>query len=85
MRKGSKATIYTRLFALRTMRNMSQRALAHASGVSNKTIVGIEKGKSWPTTETVEKLCNALHISSQDFFTSDPSQADGEDDDRRVA
>lgn len=85
MRKGSKAGIYTRLFALRTMKNMSQRALSAASGISNKTIVGIEKGKIWPRTDTVKDLCEALGVTSEEFYTTDPTQADGEEEERKIA
>lgn len=75
MRKKPK-NIYTQLFHLRTMKNMSQRALSKASGVSSKTIVDIESGRSWPNTDTVAKLAKGLGITPPELFTQDTECAD---------
>jgi transcriptional regulator with XRE-family HTH domain len=84
VRKNRKAGVYTRLFVLRTRSNLSQKALAKVSGVSNKTIVDIERGKSWPTPETIEKLSKALSIPTEEFFTDDPREADGKEDEEAI-
>ena len=68
----------TRLKYWRTRRNFSQLSLQKASGVSSQTIYRIEKTGDPPrSTEVVEKLCKALKITTDDFFTEDEKYADG--------
>jgi len=48
------------------MKLMSSKALAAATGVSNKTILGIENRRQLPTFRTIQRLSDALGV--------DPSQ-----------
>jgi DNA-binding XRE family transcriptional regulator len=71
----------TRLKYWRQRRAMTQHELAAAAGVSNQTIVNIERYGKEPIASTVRKLARALGITTEDFFTDDPTQADGKKDD----
>jgi transcriptional regulator with XRE-family HTH domain len=46
----------------RAKRRLSQRDLAHVSGVSREYIARIELGQHDPTLSTLEKLAKALHV-----------------------
>ncbi|MGD2352028.1 helix-turn-helix domain-containing protein [Bacillus subtilis] len=46
----------------------SQRSLAEASGVGNKTIARIENGESGASEETLQKLSKALDVSYEDLI-----------------
>ncbi len=67
----------TRLRYWRRKRGMTQHELAALSNVSNQTIVNIERYGKEPIINTVRKLSKALGISTEEFFTDDPSQVDG--------
>jgi len=64
---------------------MTQHELAAVSAVSNQTIVNIERYGKEPIISTVRKLSKALGISTEEFFTDDPSQYDGTSDEERPA
>lgn len=67
----------TRLRYWRRKRGMTQLELADAAGISNQTIVNIEKYGKEPIVSTVRKLSRALGIATEEFFTDDPTQFDG--------
>lgn len=48
---------------LRTEREMTQEALAHAAGITVGHLSTIERGHSNPTWATVKAIANALKIS----------------------
>ncbi len=75
----------TRLKYWRRKKGLTQHELANLSGVSNQTIVNIEKYGKEPIISTVRKLSKALDISTEDFFTDDPAQFDGNEPDKRHA
>lgn len=58
-----------RIKELRTKQGMSQEHLALSANLTPAYIGLIERGCKNPTVITIEKLCNALHISLHDFFT----------------
>lgn len=72
----------TRLRYWRRMRGLTQGKLAKLAGVSNQTIVNIERYGKEPIVSTIQKLSVALRINTEDFFTDDPSQSDGTEDAR---
>jgi len=53
---------------LREQQNISQQALADASGLSRNTLSLIERGKSSPTLDTLHKLAQALQVDISAFF-----------------
>lgn len=53
---------------LRRRRNLSQRALARASGVSRNTLSLLERGHTSPTVSTLQKLAVALDVDINAFF-----------------
>lgn len=55
--------ISTRLRTIRDERQLSANALGQAAGVATGTILYIEKGRTVPSIETVEKLAKALKVS----------------------
>jgi len=60
--------IAANLKRLRTAKEMSQKALAGASGVSLPAIKNIEGGKSVPRTHTLMKLTKVLDTRFQELF-----------------
>lgn len=58
-----------KLKMLRLAKDMTQDALAKASGISRQTIIAIESGASENvTTGTLEALAKGLGVSVRDFF-----------------
>ena len=55
-----------KLAVLRRQRNLTQNGLAELSGLSNHTIMNIEKSYYRPTTETIGAVAEALEIDPMD-------------------
>lgn len=53
---------------LRDQRQLSQQALADASGVSRNTLSLIERGQTSPTVSTLKNLASALSVDISAFF-----------------
>lgn len=62
-----------RLRALREEAELSQLALAEASGITNDTICRIELGRRAPQAATIERLAKALNVPPHRFVTDEPS------------
>ena len=55
-----------KLMDLRNQRGLSQVALAELAGISNHTVMNIEKSYYRPTTETIGTVAKALNIDPMD-------------------
>jgi transcriptional regulator with XRE-family HTH domain len=55
-----------KLMELRLQRGLTQKDLAKISGLSNHTIMNIEKSYYRPTTETISAVAKALEINPWD-------------------
>ena len=55
----------------RTKKDMTQKDLAEAIGVSRQTINAIEKGEYNPTIKLCLKICWALNTKLDDLFWED--------------
>jgi transcriptional regulator with XRE-family HTH domain len=53
---------------LREQQNLSQQALAETSGMSRNTLSLLERGKTSPTLDTLQKLADALRVDVGAFF-----------------
>lgn len=53
---------------LRERRNLSQRALAEASGLSRNTLSLLERGQTSPTVSTLKRIATALGVDLNAFF-----------------
>lgn len=53
---------------LRDQQNLSQQALADASGMSRNTLSLLERGKTSPTLDTLQRLADALQVGIGAFF-----------------
>ncbi|SRR6266699_711196 len=73
----------TKIKLLREERGLSRTQLAAKAGISNQTIVNIERYGREPSIGTIRKLAYALNIETTDLFTDDPLQADGADEERK--
>jgi transcriptional regulator with XRE-family HTH domain len=51
-----------RLKKLRTVRGLSQRALAERAGISREYLARLETARQDPTLSTLEKLARALRV-----------------------
>lgn len=54
---------------LRETKKLSQRELAGSSGIDATEISRLEKGKSNPTHETLQRLANGLGVPCSQIFT----------------
>lgn len=61
-----------KLQKFRKERKLSLRALSEKAGISKSTLSDIENGNTNPTTNTLNKLAEALEISIEDLFKSEP-------------
>ena len=52
----------------RAEKDMTQKALAEAVGVSRQTVNAIEKGEYNPTIKLFRKICRVLNKSLDDLF-----------------
>ena len=55
----------------RAEKDMTQKALAEAVGVSRQTVNAIEKGEYNPTIKLCRKICSVLNKSLDDLFGED--------------
>ena len=55
----------------RTEKDMTQKALAEAVGVSRQTMNALEKGEYNPTIKLCRKICRVLDRSLDDLFWED--------------
>ncbi len=60
-----------KLKAARAERNMTQKALADAAGVSRQTINAIEQGEYNPTIKLCLTICRALGRTLDELFWED--------------
>lgn len=52
----------------RAEKDMTQKALAEAAGISRQTMNAIEKGEYNPTIKLCRKICRILNKSLDDLF-----------------
>lgn len=57
-----------RIVELREKRGISTNKLANLAGITQSYLRNIEMGKTNPTVEMLEYICEALNISIRDFF-----------------
>ena len=69
-RSTFKNALGKRIQLLRTAANLTQEALAAASGLTRTTIVDIEKGTANPTLEGLSRIASALGLKLTDLFSS---------------
>ena len=62
---------YLKLKAARAERDMTQKALADAAGVSRQTINAIEQGEYNPTIKLCLTICRALGKTLDELFWED--------------
>ena len=55
----------------RAEKDMTQKALAEAVGLSRQTVNAIEKGEYNPTIKLCRKICRVLNKSLDDLFGED--------------
>lgn len=63
--------IGNRLLAFRKRLGLTQADVAEASGLSDRTYADIERGNVNMRTETVLRICNALHVTPNEIFTEE--------------
>jgi putative transcriptional regulator len=63
-----KLVLRNRLKEIRTVRGLSQQALADMVGVSRNTISSIETGQYCPTAKLALVICIALDTKFEDMF-----------------
>lgn len=60
-----------RISELREKRHLSTNKLANLAGVSQSYLREVELEKKNPTVEMLSYICDALHVSLQEFFSTD--------------
>ena len=69
--KNLKQKFGKRLREIRKSRQLTQEELAETIGIALPNISYIETGKTFPSVETQEKLCDALGIKIYEFYMFD--------------
>ena len=64
-------TIGNKLLDIRKKKGMTQAEVAEKSGLSDRTYADIERGSVNMRTETVLRICKALHITPDEILTED--------------
>lgn len=62
----------------RAEKDMTQKALAEAVGVSRQTINAIEKGEYNPTIKLCRRICRVLDRTLDDLFWEDDEDEENE-------
>lgn len=60
-----------RLRKLRDDRDLSRETVCTITGLSVTSLVDIEKGKQWPSAETLDRLARYFNVNPAVFFTDD--------------
>lgn len=66
-------TIGNKLLAIRKKTGLTQAEVAEAAGLSDRTYADIERGTVNMRTETVLRICEALHITPDEILTEESS------------
>ncbi len=66
-----KKEIGEKIKRFRKKRGLTQEQLAEKIDISSRNLSNIEVGGSFPKTETLENLLNALNISTEELFAND--------------
>ena len=57
-----------RIKEIRRSKNMTQERLAEIIGIDTPNLSNIERGKRFVTSETLEKIANALEVQEKELF-----------------
>ncbi|MBQ4301674.1 MAG: helix-turn-helix transcriptional regulator [Oscillospiraceae bacterium] len=60
-----------KLLAVRRRMGLTQAEVAEAAGLSDRTYADIERGCVNTRTETILKICSALHITPDEILTEE--------------
>ncbi|MBO5395987.1 MAG: helix-turn-helix transcriptional regulator [Clostridia bacterium] len=61
--------IGSKLFSIRKKLGLTQAEAAEAAGLSDRAYADIERGTANMRTETLLRICNALHITPDEILT----------------
>lgn len=67
-KEGAELDIGKKLKVYREYKKITQEELADSAGINEKYYGRIERNKSCPTIEILEKICSALNIDITEFF-----------------
>ncbi len=65
------ASIGNKLYSIRKRMGMTQAEMAEAAELSTRAYADIERGGVNMRIETALKICNVLHITPDEIFTTD--------------
>lgn len=68
MKLNIKKQLGTRIKQLRQTKGFSQEQFAEKLGIATRTLCGIEIGKNFLTSTTLEKILEVLEITPQELF-----------------
>lgn len=68
---GLKKQLGNKIKRLRQKRGFTQEQLAEKIGIATRTLCGIETGENFVTAETLERIFDALQVSSSELFAFD--------------
>ena len=64
-------TIGNKLLTVRKRMGLTQAEVAESAGLSDRTYADIERGTVNMRTETILRICNALHITPDEILTEE--------------
>ena len=69
-----KKIIGTNIIRIRRIENLNQTALAKKIDISRKQLCKIERGETYPTADTIQRIADGLAVPVKELFT-DPDTA----------
>lgn len=63
-----KKQLGTKIKRIRQLQDLTQEELAEKIGIAPRTLSGIESGKNFVTSETLERILDVLNVSSSELF-----------------
>ncbi len=70
---SDKRNIGNKLLIIRKKSGLTQAEVAEAAGLSDRTYADIERGTVNMRTETILRICKALHITPNEILTENSS------------
>ena len=71
-----KKTIGINIVRIRRVENLNQTALANKIGLSRKQLCKIERGETFPTADTLQRIADGLAVPVKELFTDPESAVD---------
>jgi len=74
----SQALFGSRIRSIRESANLSRESAAERADINTNYLGEIERGEKWPSLEIIERLSEALHVSTSAFLEIGAEEVDSD-------